>query len=345
MLLLAWFAIGLAGRYTGRDRRADAALLKLRGSNRLGMLRLAFGQHLVPLVGGRAGRRAARACWPLARWPGRWPPTTWPRRLTRRPAAVGAVLAGGLLVLVAVEAAVLRRPVAALLRRVPSGPARLARRRRRPRLLAVAVAGIYQARYGGPAPGSGLVAPALVALAVALLPARLLSRLADRAGAVALRRGRLRFGLTAVQVSRQPGTDRVFALVVVAVAMFATAAGGWAGRAHRERTDRGEAELGAARVLTVQAANRTALLHAVRAGRPGRPGTRWPRWSTLAAHTADPGGGQRPARRGGRAGAPSTARSARCGDALAAARRPRRCRGHRRPADPARGQRRPRCRR
>jgi hypothetical protein len=266
VLLLAWFAIGLAGRYTGRDRHADLALLKLRGSNRLGMLRLTLGQHLIPMAGGLlvgvpAGLLAARV---LAG------PVTGDDRaaaVTQSVGVVGAVLAGGLLVLVAVEAAVLRQPVAALLRRVPSG-----RRDWRADivdlgLLAVAVAGIYQARYGGPGTGLVVLAPALVALAVALLAARLLGRLADRAGAVALRRGRLRFGLTAVQVSRQPGTDRVFALVVVAVAMFATAAGGWAGT-RTANTVRAEAELGAARVLSVQAANRTALLHAVRQADP-----------------------------------------------------------------------------
>jgi putative ABC transport system permease protein len=52
VLVLAWFAIGLAGRYTGRERRGDAALLKLRGSTRTGMLRLTFGQHLMPVLGG-----------------------------------------------------------------------------------------------------------------------------------------------------------------------------------------------------------------------------------------------------------------------------------------------------
>jgi len=267
VLLLAWFAIGLAARYTGRDRHPDLALLKLRGNGRLGMLRLTLGQHLIPMAGGLVigvpvGLLAAR--WLAG-------PVAGPDvadAAVQSAGAVGAVLAGALLVLTAVEAAVLRQPVAALLRRVPPG-----RRDWRAgvvdlALLAVAVAGIYQARYGGPDSGLGLMAPALVALAVALLAARALAGLADRAGAVALRRGRLRFGLTAVQVSRQPGTDRVFALVVVAVAMFATAAGGWAGT-RTANAVRAGAELGATRVLSVQAANRTALLHAVRQADPG----------------------------------------------------------------------------
>ncbi|MDY7091238.1 MAG: ABC transporter permease, partial [Actinomycetota bacterium] len=92
-------------------------------------------------------------------------------------------------------------------------------------------------------------------------------RVADRVGAVALRAGRVRLGLTAVRVSRRPGTDRVFALVVVTVAMTALTLGTFAaGRA--ERAGRAEVELGAARVLTVSATTRTQLLYAVRRADP-----------------------------------------------------------------------------
>jgi hypothetical protein len=268
VLVLGWFAIGLAGRYTGRDRRGDAALLKLRGSTRLAMLRLTFGQHLVPMLGGAV--IGAPAGYLLARALVGAITVAAEQRTALGLSALGvlAVVVGGLLVLAAVEAAVLWLPVVVLLRRVPPG-----RRDWRADvidalLLAVAVGAGYQARASGMDSGLGLVAPALVALAVALLLARLLGRVADRAGGAALRAGRLRFGLTAVQVSRQPGTDRVFALVVVAVAVFATAAGGWSA-AGAARSERGAVELGAARVLTVQASNRTALEYAVRRADPG----------------------------------------------------------------------------
>ena len=268
VLVLGWFAIGLTGRYTGRDRRGDVALLKLRGSTRMGMLRLTLGQHLVPLLGGAivgapigyllARLLAGTVVVAERRW----------LALGLSALAVAAVLVGGLLALVAVEAGVLWQPVAALLRRVPAG-----RRDWRADvvdvvLIAVAVAAVYQARTGGSDNSLGLLAPVLVALAVGLVLARLLVRIADRAGAAAVHRGRLGFGLTAVQASRQPGTDRVFALIVVAVAMFATAAGGWsAGRA--AHTERSTVELGAARVLTVAADNRTELEYAVRRADPG----------------------------------------------------------------------------
>ena len=267
VLVLGWFAIGLAGRYTSRERRGDAGLLKLRGNTRLSMLRLALGQHLVPLLAGAlAGLPLGFfAAWALA---GRLPvPAEILPAALLSVAAVTVVLLGGLAVLAIVDAAALRLPVAALLRRV-------AGRRRGWRsdvvdlaLVAVAAFAVYQAHVSGPETGLAVAAPALVALAVALVLARFLRWFADRAGGVAVRRGRLRFGLTAIQVSRQTGTDRVFALIVVAVAMFAVAAGGFvAGRAGR--ADRSEVQLGATRVLWVQAGTRTELEYAVRRADP-----------------------------------------------------------------------------
>ncbi|GIF17814.1 hypothetical protein BJ973_009222 [Actinoplanes tereljensis] len=267
ILILAWFAIGLAGRYTGRDRRGDAALLKLRGSTRWSMLRLALGQHLVPLALGALaglplGYLLARVlAGPVTR------PEAQRTALLLSVAAAAAVLAGGLLVLAVIEGVVLRRPVADLLRNVGGGRGDWRSGLADLLLLAIAVAAVYQARSGVAGAGLALAAPALVALAVALLLARLLGRAADRGGGAAVRTGRLRLGLTAVQVSRQPGSDRVFALVVVAVAVFGTALGGWWGE-RTARIERSASELGAARVLTVQAPSRTALLRAVRAADP-----------------------------------------------------------------------------
>ncbi|MET0417596.1 MAG: FtsX-like permease family protein, partial [Actinoplanes sp.] len=115
VLLLAWLALGLAGRFTGRDRRADAGLLLLRGSTRGRLIRHAAGQHLPPLLGGAViglplGMLAARLLaghWPLRAelWPALW----W------SVAAVVVALAGGLLVLIVVDYLAQRAPVAALL--------------------------------------------------------------------------------------------------------------------------------------------------------------------------------------------------------------------------------------
>ncbi|MEU4688324.1 FtsX-like permease family protein [Actinoplanes sp. NPDC023714] len=267
-LILTWFAVGLAGWYTLRDRRNDTALMKLRGVGRFRMLRLAWGQHLVPLLAGAvvgvpAGYLLARLlAGPVPVLPDR------ETALSQSVVAVSAVVLGSLAVLAAVEAAMLGRPVAALLRSAAPGRGDWRAALADLVLLAIAGAAVYQARSGGPAEGLAVVAPALVALALGLLLARVLRRVAGRAGAVALRTGRLRLGLAGLQFSRAPGADRVFALVVVAVALFVTAAGGW--QADRvARAERSAAELGATRVLTVDALNRTALLHAVRTADPG----------------------------------------------------------------------------
>jgi putative ABC transport system permease protein len=267
LLILTWFALGLAGWYTLRDRRADAALLKLRGVSRSGRLRLALGQHLVPLtlgalIGAPLGYLTA---WALA---GPVPVAVDQRTaLIWSALAVAAVLTGGVTVLAAVEATMLGRPVSALLQRAGSG-----RGAWRPALvdlvlLAVAAAALYQVRSAGSGDGLGRAALALVALAVGLIAARILSRAADRGGAAALRAGRLRAGLTALRISRSPGSDRLFVLLVVSVALFVTAAGGWAAES-AGRTARSDAELGASRVLSVGAANRTVLLNAVRNADP-----------------------------------------------------------------------------
>lgn len=271
VLVLCWFALGLAGWYTARERRNDVALLKLRGAT--GTLRLALGQHLVPMllglvVGAVGGYLVARSLAGAVT-----DPVEVRLALGLSALAAAITVLGGLVALALTEVAALRAPVVALLRRVPA-----ARRGWRSDvvdllLIATAVAAVYQARSGGIGPGGaglGLAAPTLVALAVALLVARLIGYLADRGGGRALRAGRLRWGLTALQFSRQPGTDRVFALVAVAVAVLATAAGGWTAAA-TVRVDWTTARLGAARVLTVQALNRTALLAAVdRADPQGR---------------------------------------------------------------------------
>ncbi|WP_433380010.1 FtsX-like permease family protein [Actinoplanes sp. CA-142083] len=267
VLIVAWFAIGLAGRYTARDRRGDTALLKLRGATPAGLLQLAWGQHLVPLIAGAIaglplGFLMART---LAGAVGN--PSDRRSALLLSVAAALAVLLGGLLVLAVLEALAQRRPVAELLRHSTSTRGDWKSGLIDLLLLAVAVGGIYQARVGNDAGGFALAAPALVALAVAVLLARLLFRVADRGGGAALRSGRLRLGLTAAQMSRRPGADRLFALVVVAVAMFTTALGGWLADGEH-RAIRSAAELGAQRVLTVQATNRTALQEAVRRADP-----------------------------------------------------------------------------
>ncbi|MEV7626887.1 ABC transporter permease [Actinoplanes sp. NPDC089786] len=266
VLLLALFTIALAAYATSRSRRADAALHKLRGSGTLATLRLTFGQHLVPMAAGAlAGLPVGLLLARLAAGPVSAADTGPVVRLAAL--AVAAVLLAALLAVAAVEAVLLRSPVSTLLRHVPL------RRRAWPAtvldtaLLAAAVAAIYQTRSGAPRAGIAVAAPTMTAVAVALLLARALAPLAEWSGGAAVRSGRLRWGLSALQLTRRPGYQRLFAFLVVAVAMGVTGAGAWvAGR--EERLARARVELGADQVLTVRVANRTALLSAVRRADP-----------------------------------------------------------------------------
>jgi len=267
VLVLAWFALGLAGKLTGGDRRADAGLLKLRGATRGGLLRLTAGQHVLPLLLGAAiGLPLGIAASGLVA--GSLPVRSeWWIALLMSAGAVLAVAAGGLLVLGGIDALAQRAPVIALLRRVPGARRDWPSRFVDLAFLLIAAGAVYQARTGGPSSGLGAAAPLLVALAVGLVLARLLRRVTDRAGGAAIRAGRVRLGLTAVQVSRRPGADRVLALLVVAVALLALTAGGLSA-ARGERVARADQELGAARVLSVRADSRTQLVNAVRRADP-----------------------------------------------------------------------------
>ncbi|MEV4518322.1 FtsX-like permease family protein, partial [Dactylosporangium sp. NPDC049525] len=261
-VILCWFALGLAGRHTAGDRRGDVALLKLRGSTRRRVLRLAAGQHLVPLLAAvPAGYALGRL---LAHVLAGAPPSADTGAVLRASLiATGAALLGGLGAVLSAELPVLRAPVALLLREVPGRRHGWRRGALDAVLVVLAAVGAFQLGRNGFA----AAVPVLVAVVLAVPLARLLGAAADRVGAGALRAGRLRLGLTAVQVSRRPGADRVFALVAVAVAGL-TAATAAQAAGDTARADRSGQELGADRVLSVQVANPTALLRAVRQADP-----------------------------------------------------------------------------
>ncbi|MEV0561952.1 FtsX-like permease family protein [Dactylosporangium sp. NPDC050588] len=266
-IMLCWLALAVVGRHTAQDRRADVALLKLRGGTRRRIVHLAAGQHLAPMLAalplglllGWLGARLAAG--------GPVPATEQAATLRLVTTAVAAAVAGGLGILALTELPALRTPVAVLLRRGPQRGSGRAGRILDLLLLALAGAALYQARSAGPS-GLGAAAPALVALAVTILLARLVTGSAGRAGTAALRAGRLRAGLAALQFHRRPGIERIFALVAVAVALAGLAAQGYAA-GRTARADRAAVEIGADRVLQVRAANRTALLWAVRQADPG----------------------------------------------------------------------------
>ncbi len=272
LLVLCWFALYLAGRSTGADRRVDVAMLKLRGATFGRLLRLTATHTATPILAGLVpgvvlGYLAAR--WLAG-------PLTEPGRSTLAwELAAGAVVlavCGAVVAVMVAEWRTLRAPIVDLLRRVPP-------RHRGWRadvvslcVVALAVAGTYQVRaeggVDGSAPGLALLAPGLIALALAVVLARVLTYLAGSVAAAALRAGRLRLALGALQVARRPGIDRLFILLAVSVAVLGSAAGAWY-TSTQARGVRASVEIGADRQLTVRAADRTGLLNAVRTADPG----------------------------------------------------------------------------
>jgi hypothetical protein len=272
LLLVCWFALYFSVRHTAEQRRPDIGLVKLRGAARWRVGALVMLQSVLPMLTGAllgigVGVLAARL---LAGGIG--DPDRSATAATFSLAAAGTALAGALVAAVLADWRAIGSGVVDLLRHVPP-------RRRGWRadvvdlvLVAVACAGVYQALVTDPPPGGAtglvLIAPALVAVVVAVVAARLLGPLGVRAGRRALRTGRLPILLAALQLARRPGTYRVFALMTVAVAVFATAVSGWAA-AGQARERRSAQEVGADQVVSVQVRSRAQLLAAVRAADPG----------------------------------------------------------------------------
>jgi hypothetical protein len=132
----------------------------------------------------------------------------------------------------------------------------------------LAGAAVYQLGVGERPVGLALFARALAALAVSLVLAWAVVPLAGGLARYALRAGRVGTALVTADLARRPGVHRIFALLAVAVALFATALVGW-DTDGRARQARAELATGAARVLTVRADGRAHLIAAVRAADPG----------------------------------------------------------------------------
>ncbi|GAA4675631.1 FtsX-like permease family protein [Phytohabitans rumicis] len=270
LLVLCWFALFFAVRHSAEQRRPDIGLLKLRGGAWWRVWALVFQQSVLPMLAGAVVGAAGGLG--LARLLGDVDPDRAALATALSLAAGGAAVLGALVAALAADWRGLGAGVIDLLRHVPA-------RRRGWRadaidlvVVVVAVAGVYQAYASDTEPGEAsglvLVAPALIALAVGLVAARAIAPLAVRVGHRALRAGRLPLAMAATHLARRPGTHRVFALLAVAVALLATAVSGWSVGAGA-RAERAAHEVGADRVLTVQARSRAHLLAAVRAADPG----------------------------------------------------------------------------
>jgi FtsX-like permease family protein len=268
LLVLCWVALYLAVRHGAQERHRDIGLLKLRGAGRPRMLVLALGQSALPLLaGGALGLLAAS---PLR--PGSAVDAGTARIADLASlAAAGVAVLGALLAAAFAERRALSTPVALLMRAVP--PRRTGWRYGTTDavIVVLALAGAYEtqayARAEAGASWLALLTPALLALAVGVLLARVLVPVAARVAARALRAGRLGTALTATELARRPAVPRLVAVLTAAVALFGTAvaAADTSGRAGRERA---AAEIGADRVLVVEAGSRRQLLEAVRAVDP-----------------------------------------------------------------------------
>jgi len=132
-------------------------------------------------------------------------------------------------------------------------------------VVALAAAAVWQLRQGGKGvAGFAVFAPSAVVIAIGLVAAGGVLPIAERAGRRALRRGRIGSTLAAYAMSRRPGTQRVLALLVVAVGLV-TLAAVTTSTAADIRDHRVRVELGAPRVVTVETVSRAELLTKVRA--------------------------------------------------------------------------------
>ncbi|MEU4424041.1 FtsX-like permease family protein [Actinoplanes sp. NPDC024001] len=267
LVLLACFCIFLAVGYSVQGRQSELAVVALRGPRWWVRWWLATGESLVAVgfgavAGCVAGQLLVNAL-AANRFPGVGVDPGWSSLRYAPLAALAALIAA-----LAAQRRPLLSPVTTLLRRNP------VRGLRHPIftdaivvILAV-VAGVQLSLSNGSLTGIGLFAPALLVLALALLAARALLPFVTRYAGRALTTDRLGVALAGLQLSRRPGAERLFALLVATVAVACYAAAGM-DTAARARVVEAELGTGAARVLTVAPVYRTQLLQAVRRADPG----------------------------------------------------------------------------
>jgi len=268
LVVLCWFVLFLAVAAGTQERRHELGLVALRGVRTPHRWWLAAGESVVPiLLGALAGYFAGRLAVRLAvavlldHASGPLPPAPSAGRWAL--VAVAGALAAGLLA----QRRELAQPTVDLLRDVPSRAGRWRAAVIEAVVLLLAVVAVVQVRTDTSLSGVAVLAPALVVLAIGLLAARAVGPAADRAGARALRRGRIGPMLAAYALSRRPGSQRILALLVVAVALLCFAATAVdVGR--QARDELAAIQLGAARVLTVDVVTGRALLVKTHAADP-----------------------------------------------------------------------------
>jgi putative ABC transport system permease protein len=263
LILLACFTIFLTVGYGLEGRQSELAVVALRGSRWWTRWWLAAGESLIAVLAGALcgcviGQLLVNAIAAIV-LPDGGIPSDW-SSLRYAPLATGAAL---LSVMVAQRRQFVGS-VAGLLRRNPStANGRWAIAAEALAVLLAIIASVQLVLSKGSLTGMGLLAPAILMLALGLLAARALLPLISRYAVRALHRGRLGVALAGLQLARRPGAGRLFALLVAttAVAGYATCAVDTAAAGRAVEATLG---IGADRVLTVQTAQPQQLLAAVR---------------------------------------------------------------------------------
>ena len=242
--LTVWLVLAIA---VGQ-RRAEAAVLRLRGGSRRAVRRY-LARRLLPTLGAGyvGGILLAFAVSSVVRW--RWlPAAPFEVTLPVVAAMVGVGAALLLFLLLAVRRLAAERPAALLRNRFRATNGAIAGV-----ALTVAVTvslGAFVAFAAGSLTGPvGMAAPGLLALGIGLLTAPAASGVLSRVGAAALAKGRLALGLGLVQAGRRDGTNVIVVVVAVAMAILVFAVQSVV-VGERNRDDVARAASGAAAVLT-----------------------------------------------------------------------------------------------
>ncbi len=248
LALLAAVVLGLAASAAVEQRRPEIALVRLRGHGVRGARRMllaelgglvAVGVPLGAVVAVVVDELVSRV----------WLPGGGAVDVPAGAVvAAAAALAVGILTVLVAARGPLREPIPSLLRRVPPRQSGFAVGLADAVVVTVAAAGVVTIVTGSVSGPVVLATPALLALAVGLLLAMVLVPVAARLGHLALRRGHVAAGVTALQVARRPGVRRVVAIVTVASALLVFATDAYlAGQ--RNRAERASLETGAQVVL------------------------------------------------------------------------------------------------
>jgi hypothetical protein len=271
LIVLCWFVVFLAVAYGLESRRGEMGLVSLRGTNRLRRWWLALGETSVAIVvGAPIGYLlgyAIVAVLARARLGG-----TQGTGLSADSVPYATVaLVGALVVAFLGQRRGVAEPVVDLLRGVPARRGAWRSITAEALLVVLAVLGVLQLRFGGGLTGVALLVPGLVAAAVGLVAARLFTPIAGVVARSALRRGRLGSGLAAMQIARRPGSQRLFALLAIALGLLTFVASA-TGVAAAARGQRAEVLVGAPAVV---AAERTEINQLLRATRAVDPQGQW----------------------------------------------------------------------